>query len=95
MQAFLWFIFSILSIAWIYVNYRYALKNYPKSIRWRSSLFLAGFVSGIVAGIALTVDSLNNEEQAVFVAIGGLFFGLISGFLFPINMMNIIPKKEE
>lgn len=95
MQAFLWFIFSALSLVWIYGNYRYAQENYPNSTAWRLFLFLTGFVSGIVAGIALTLDSSSNEGQVILVLIIGLFSGLISGFLFPINMMNIIPKKKE
>lgn len=95
MQVFLWLSFSTLTLVWIYGNYRYARENYPRSISWRSFLFLVGFVSGIVAGIALTMGSSSNGEQVILIIIGGLFFGLISGVVFPIHMMQIIPKRED
>jgi len=78
-----------------YVQYRYARANYPNSPQWKWVLFMSGFIPIAVSLATFLYQKVAGHDLLLFSLLGGLFTGLIFTFLFPHNMRNIYPKRDD
>lgn len=58
-------------------QYKYALSGYPRSVRWRVVLVLAGFLTGVSAGWVAVSDFEGISFLAVMLVLG-MFLGYAS-----------------
>ena len=91
MDVMLWILFVVLAILGSYRVLKYAQAGYPRSLRWRLSLFLIG------GGISLVTSLLFNDEWNLGTI--GIVLGLfvLCGFLFawflPIGLSYTYPRR--
>ena len=78
-----------------HIQYKYAQANYPNSWRWRAILFVGGFIPGGIGAFTFEMNTTSFINRGLFILFLGVFLGLISAFLVPINMRNILPKRKE
>jgi hypothetical protein len=78
-----------------HIQYKYAQANYPNTWGWRAILFVGGFIPGGIGALTFEMNSVSFVNRGLFILFLGVFLGLISAFLVPINMRNILPKRKE
>ena len=76
----------------IYLELRYIMANYPRSWKWRSILFLGGFVITATFLYGVKWNDRGEIGLAVVALLGGLFSGFCFAFLLPFNLQHVYPK---
>lgn len=77
-----------------YLQYKYAVVNYPASWRWKFLLFINGFTTGAIGVWLLPFSDITWGKVTLLCLGGGFFHGYCTAFLFPQKMQTMIPKKE-
>lgn len=95
MKILLWLTAVGTLILEVYLQYQYARAGYPESRQWRLLLFTSGFLAVAIGGAAVTAVPSSVQEVIVLLGFAAALGGLGFGFLFPINMQNIIPKWKD
>jgi len=95
MRILLWLAAVGILILGVYLQYQYARANYPESVKWRLLLFISGFLAVATGGAAVTEIPSSSQEVILLLVFAAALGGLGFGFLFPINMQNIIPKRKD
>lgn len=95
MQILWWLIGFGMMILVGHIQYKYAQANYPNTWTWRAILFFGGFITGGIGALALEINSTSFSNRVLSILFFGVFLGLISAFLVPINMRNILPKRKK
>ena len=90
-------LFTLMSLVLIYVQYRYAWANYPRTRRWKTILFSSSFCIGvgIAALLALEYRQLPLGYLLLILVLGGLLFGLLFTFLFPGQMQALRQNRDK
>ena len=76
----------------IWLQFKYRDAGYPRSVWWRSTLFVSGFISG---SIGLLMFTPNSDIRTRFMAalFTGVLGGVIFAFGFPHQMRGLFPKR--
>ena len=76
----------------IYLEHRYIMANYPRSWKWRSILFLGGFVIGVTSLYGLRWNDRGEIGLVVVALLGGLFSGFCFALLLRSVLTHVYPK---
>ena len=79
----------------VYVQLRYAWARFPKSRRWKLTLFISSFAAGSFFVVLFGYPHLALGRLLIAAVLGGLFFGLIFTFLFPEQMQVLYPNRNQ
>jgi RsiW-degrading membrane proteinase PrsW (M82 family) len=91
--------FPVMLLVWllsgvvvIWLQFKYRDAGYPRSLRWRSALFVSGFICG---SIGLLMFTPNSDDRTRFLTalFTGVFGGVIFAFGFPHQMRGLFPKR--
>lgn len=90
-----WFVLGMAVALGTYLEVQYAYANYPRSLRWKTSLFIVG---SLTFGLAAKVMTRVDEEMQIgllLTLVFSLFGGIGFIWLFPRHMRHVIPPTIE